>query len=87
VIVVIDGPIASGKSTIANRLSTELARPGVLSAVIDLDIVHEAIEAPPSGSQADSWATARRAAGSLAASFAEEGVTAVIVEGSLGSPD
>jgi cytidylate kinase len=87
VIVVIDGPIASGKSTVAKRVSSELSRRGMRTAVIDLDEVHDTIEQSASGSQTDRWADARRAAGRLAAAFAEDGVTAVIVEGSLGSPD
>jgi len=42
-VVVITGPIASGKSTVARELMCELERCGALTGVIDLDLVCESI--------------------------------------------
>ena len=41
VVIVVTGPIASGKSTTARVLAQELARRNVRTAVIDLDLLHD----------------------------------------------
>ena len=84
-VIVITGPIASGKSTIARALADELARRDVRSAVIDLDVLHDMLTS--NGRDADAWAVARRAAAALANTFAAEGVAVVIADGSFNAPD
>ena len=41
IVVVITGPIASGKSTLGRAVAVELADRGTDSAVVDLDLVYE----------------------------------------------
>jgi adenylylsulfate kinase-like enzyme len=43
-LIVISGPIASGKSTVAGALARECKRRGATAAVIDLDVVYEMLE-------------------------------------------
>jgi adenylylsulfate kinase-like enzyme len=85
-VIVITGPIASGKSTIARELARELERSGGRPAVIDLDLVHDMLVAGGSTSDDAAWALARRAAATLATTFQEGGVTVVIAEGSFNRP-
>jgi thymidylate kinase len=83
VLIVITGPIASGKSTVARELARDLERAGHSAAVIDLDVVHEMV---PTGGQPSgdaSWALAREAAGTLANTFLAAGIAVVIAEGSF----
>jgi len=42
-LVLINGPIASGKSTIARALASELEARGRRTAVIDLDLLYDMI--------------------------------------------
>jgi len=44
-LIVITGPIASGKSTVARALYHELAGPDARAAVIDLDILEDMLTA------------------------------------------
>src|SRR3954449_569339 len=82
-LVLIRGPIASGKSTLARRVAKDLAGLDVPSAVIDLDVVHDMLVPAASRTRAeDLWPVARRAVAALAASFEADGVAAVIVDGS-----
>ena len=85
-LILIGGPIASGKSTIARALSQELGHRGRQSAVIDLDLVYEMLE-PPEARKDDpaAWARARRAATALEGFFVQDGVDVVIVEGDVGA--
>jgi predicted kinase len=81
VVIVVSGPIASGKSTVARALAAEYARADLAVAVIDLDLIHGML-IPPRGRDADDvWQQARRAAGALARAFLRAGATGVIVEG------
>jgi predicted kinase len=86
VVIVITGPIASGKSTVARALYRELAGLDVRVAVIDLDAI-EAILSPdgPSPDLAR-WTVARRATATLAGTFLTEGVAVVIADGSFNQP-
>jgi adenylylsulfate kinase-like enzyme len=86
VVIVITGPIASGKSTIAQALARELEQSGVRAAVIDLDLVHDALPETLAGDDS-SWTVARRNAAATANLLAADGVTVVIAEGSFNSPD
>ena len=85
-VVVITGPIASGKSTVARKLARELERAHVRVAVIDLDLVHEMVGSDGLKSDDASWALARHAAATLAITFLEEGVAVVVAEGSFNTP-
>lgn len=85
-VVVITGPIASGKSTIALELARELGRAGVSVAVIDLDDVHDTLARDgPETAEAD-WTLARREAATLANTFLAEGTAVVVAEGSFNTP-
>src|SRR4051812_39881233 len=79
-VVVIGGPIASGKSTLSRAVATRLQeRHGVEGAVIDLDLVYEMLD-PQGRPKADpaTWSAARRVAGRLASALLAEGRAAVV---------
>lgn len=82
-VVVITGPIASGKSTLARALYRELARLDVRAAVVDLDVIADMLRASGPTSDAATWTLARRASASLANAFLKSGVTVVIADGSF----
>jgi adenylylsulfate kinase-like enzyme len=86
VIVVITGPIASGKSTVAGELARELERNDVRAEVIDLDVVHDRLTASGSTSDGSTWTLARREAATAANAFLEAGVAVVIADGSFNLP-
>ena len=80
VVVVINGPIAAGKSTVAGALAVELRRDGRSAAILDLDEIylmsgHKPMEDP------NTWLRARRAAAALTDSFLSSGIETVILEG------
>lgn len=83
-VIVICGPIASGKSTLARAVAHLFRHRGVEAAAIDLDLLYEMLEddgrpkaSPPM------WVRARRAAAALTDAFLEDGVRVVVVEGDL----
>jgi shikimate kinase len=81
-VVVICGPIASGKSELSRAVAARLqSEHGVPSSVIDLDLVYEMLDAQrrPKGDR-EVWAQARRVAGGLADVLLREG-RAVVAEG------
>jgi predicted kinase len=84
-LVVISGPIASGKSTVAQALARQLERIGGRVVVIDLDLVHDSLQHPAGGPEdhAAAWSLARHAAAAAANQLLEEGVGVVIAEGSF----
>ena len=81
-VVVVSGPIASGKSTLSRAVAVRLGNTeGVGGAAIDLDLVYEMLD--PRGrpkNDATLWSAARRAAGRLAAALLAEG-RPVVAEG------
>jgi predicted kinase len=83
--IVITGPIASGKSTIARELARQLELAGTGTAVIDLDVVHDRLATGPSSGQA-TWALARQAAATLANGHLARGAAVVIADGSFNWP-
>jgi adenylylsulfate kinase-like enzyme len=85
-VIVITGPIASGKSTVAGELARELGRAGVPVAVIDLDVVHDMLASDGHKTDHPTWELARRAAAILANTFLEQGVAVVVAEGSFNTP-
>jgi adenylylsulfate kinase-like enzyme len=86
-VIVITGPIASGKSTVARELARELERARVRVAVIDLDLLHDMLTTDVPTADDATWSLARQAAATLANTFLEEGVTVVVAEGSFNAPD
>ena len=81
-VIVITGPIASGKSTVARALYRELAGLDVRAAVIDLDVIEDMLTAPGPGADPATWTLARRASAALANAFVADGVAVVIADGS-----
>jgi adenylylsulfate kinase-like enzyme len=88
VVILISGPIASGKSALAKAVAQELQRRGRSAATIDLDIVYDMLE-PNTGSKDDaaSWLRARRAAAALTDEFFAQGMETVIVDGPFFTPE
>jgi predicted kinase len=82
-LILIGGPIAGGKSTLARAVARLLVARGRPAAAIDLDLVYEMVD--PTGAPKDdpaAWTAARLAAGSLADALLADGY-AVVVEGDL----
>jgi len=81
IVVVITGPIASGKSTLGRAVAVELAGRGSGSAVVDLDLVYEMLD-PSRGAKTDEvrWREARRLAGKIATGLGGQR-SVVVVEG------
>jgi adenylylsulfate kinase-like enzyme len=86
VIIVITGPIASGKSTVAQALAADLVRAGVRVSVIDLDVVHAELIAGATEAGDEAWAEARRRTAMMADALASDGIDVVIAEGSFNLP-
>jgi adenylylsulfate kinase-like enzyme len=89
VLIVISGPIASGKSTVARALAQEVERRGATAAAIDLDVVYDMLEHDNARKDCETkWLRTRHAAATLASRFITEGIDVVIVEGDfLAAPD
>ena len=86
-VVVIGGPIASGKSSLSRAVATRLEENGETeAAVIDLDVVYEMLDPRARSGRPKSderlWSQARRTAGQLAAWFLAEG-RCVVAEGNF----
>jgi lactoylglutathione lyase len=82
-LLVISGPIASGKSTVAHVLATESRASGHSVADVDLDRVYMMLDDRSPMDDARTWHTARRAAAALADQFVLDGIELVIVEGTF----
>jgi adenylylsulfate kinase-like enzyme len=81
-LIVISGPIASGKSTVARALARNLGHDGVTAATIDLDVVCDMLEHKGAlEREAANWVHARRAVASLAKGFLGDGIDVAIVDG------
>ncbi len=81
-LVVIVGPIASGKSSVAARVAERLLEAGGTSAVVDLDDVADCLVAPKRDWEAR-WRRARQVHDELVAAFRRSGVDHVIAHGSF----
>ena len=81
-VVVIGGPIASGKSALSRAVAAQLEEAEeVATAVIDLDLVYETLDPRRrTKDNADLWAEARRVAGRLATALIAEN-RCVVAEG------
>jgi lactoylglutathione lyase len=82
-LVVLSGPIASGKSSAAEALAVGFRATGRSAAAVDLDLLYKMIDAGQPMDNPSSWRQARRAAASLADEFVLAGVDMVIVEGTF----
>ena len=81
-VIVICGPIASGKSTVAKALAQLFEQQGFPAAAIDLDLVYEMLQTDGSAKASPTtWRRARRAAAGLTDVLLREGVAVVIAEG------
>ncbi len=78
----INGPIAAGKSTVAQALGQRLRQEGHPAAVVDLDELYLMMSAKPMGDP-QTWDRARRAAAALADCFFSSGIQVVVVEGAF----
>ena len=58
-LIVINGPIAAGKSTVAQALGQQLRQTGHPAAVVDLDELYLMMSAKPMG-DSHTWHRARR---------------------------
>lgn len=79
-LVVITGPIAAGKSSVALRLADQFRDAGRSAVVVDLDDTVAAVHAPPQDVER-SWERARKVHGRLVGEWLSSGVGAVIVDG------
>jgi predicted kinase len=87
-VIVICGPIASGKSTVARELAQLFERQGLRAAAIDLDLVYEMLQTDGSAKTSPAaWRRARRAAAGLTDVLLREGVGVVIAEGDFLTSD
>jgi len=87
IVLVITGPIASGKSTLGRAVAVELADRGFDAAVVDLDLVYEMLD-PSRGPKTDEarWREARRLAGKIAAGLRGQR-SAVVIEGEFATEE
>jgi adenylylsulfate kinase-like enzyme len=85
-VVVIGGPIASGKSALSRAVAAQLEEAEeVATAVIDLDLVYELLDPRRrTKDDADLWAEARRVAGRLTTALLAES-RCVVAEGEFAS--
>lgn len=81
-LVIIVGPIASGKSSVAARVAERLLEAGRTSAVVDLDDVADCLVAPKRDWETQ-WRRARQVHDELVAAFRRSGVDHVIAHGSF----
>jgi shikimate kinase len=81
VLVVLTGPVGSGKSSTASAVATQLRALGLPTANIDLDLVYCMARQRDGFGEEDVWKVARRGAAALADVFFRSDVRAVVVEG------
>jgi energy-coupling factor transporter ATP-binding protein EcfA2 len=81
-VLVITGPIASGKSTLARAAGRAVEARKSTVAVIDLDLVYEMLDVHGRHKgDGTRWEAARRGAAGLADRFLAAGIDVVVVEG------
>jgi adenylylsulfate kinase-like enzyme len=83
VLIVINGPIASGKSTLARAVARKMRSLGANAAWVDVDLLYDMLAAAVGAPKSDerSWRLAREAAAALTDTFLDGGMDAVLVEG------
>jgi len=82
-LLVISGPIASGKSTVAGVLAAELRADGHGAMVVDLDRMYMMLDDTSPMDDSNTWRAARRGAAALTNQFPQDGLELVIVEGTF----
>ena len=79
-VVVITGPIGSGKSSVASKLANRFNDAGRTVAVVDVDEIVAMLRVPPEDAKW-TWETARTPHGRLVGEWLSAGVDAVIAHG------
>jgi len=79
-LVVVSGPIAAGKSTVAAAVGAIVGDAGLSAAVVDLDEIVASLRAPGAPWQR-SWGQARRAHAALIGGWLRSGVEVVLADG------
>jgi predicted kinase len=82
-LLVISGPIAAGKSTVAAALATAFRDSGRTAAVVDLDRIYMMFDNRPPMTDPRTSRQARRTAAALTDHFVLDGIELVIVEGTF----
>jgi lactoylglutathione lyase len=82
-LLVISGPIAAGKSTVASALAATFRKSGRSVAVVDLDRLYMMLDDPAPMSDPSRSREARRAAAALTDHFVLDGIELVILEGTV----
>jgi predicted kinase len=82
-LIVLSGPIASGKSSVARALAAGLRAQRRAAAVVDLDLLYTMLDEAQPMDNPVAWRRARRAAATLADEFAVAGVELVVIEGTF----
>jgi len=85
-VIVLCGPIASGKSTLARAVGRLFEREGEDAAAIDLDLVYEFFERGSSKASTPTWRRARRTAAGLTDVLLREGIGVIVIEGDFLTP-
>lgn len=81
-LVILTGPIAAGKNTVANALARRLTGQGRTVVVVDVDDV-AAMVATPGAAQAGLWFAAHEAHGALVGQWMRSSVEYVVVVGPI----
>ena len=85
-LVIITGPIAAGKNTVADLLTAKLATHGRTAVIADVDDV-AAMVAPPGAGPAGLWPAAHEAHGALVAQWMRSSVDYVVAVGPFHTAD
>src|SRR5438552_13281037 len=81
-LVVLNGPIGSGKTTVSVAVAGLIERSGHRAASIDLDEVWAMVDHQrPRRGEVPEWSLARRGVAALADTFFADGVDVVVVDG------
>jgi predicted enzyme related to lactoylglutathione lyase/chloramphenicol 3-O-phosphotransferase len=80
-VLIISGPTASGKSTVAYALAAESRASGSTAAVVELDRIYMMLDDGPIMSDAEISRRARRAAAAVVDQYVLDGVDLIIAEG------
>jgi shikimate kinase len=84
-LIVLNGPVGVGKSTVARASAERLRRERRGTAVIDLDVVYGMARQSEGFGDVATWRAARSAAPAMATAFFDAGLDVVIVEGGFDS--
>jgi chloramphenicol 3-O-phosphotransferase len=85
-VLIISGPIASGKSAVAQSLATESRAAGSTAAVVELDRMYMMLDDSPLMSDPEISRRARHAAAALVDQYVLDGIELIIAEGDFWTP-